>query len=159
LPSNWRAGLSEVAKQGAFVTPPVGGWVFVVGRDVAARTADPAQVEALIGSLSEVFGEAFWFIADTGRDVFGWARGAEGRCTRAYAFAEELGHYLWLGEVTDQEHELGCFIDDPRDRSEDAIKWWPDLSVVCAVAARWAVDPSRLGGHANSEGVGLLGRL
>lgn len=159
LPANWRAGLAEVASQGVFVTPPVDGWVYAVGRDVAVRTADPSALEALVGALSDVFGAAFWFTSDDDREVYGWARGERGRCTRAYAFAEEHGHYHWHGEVTEAEQELGCFVDDPRDRSDDEIKWWPDREVVCAVAARWARDPSRIAAADAGPSVGVVGRM
>ena len=159
LTANWKAGLAEVASQGVFVTPPVDGWVFAVGRDVAARAADPAALEALVAALSDAFGEAFWFAADSEREVYGWARGARGACTRSYAFAEELGHYAWSGEVTEEERQLGCFIDDPRDRSDDEIKWWPDSRTVCAIAARWASDPSRIDADSSGTGAGLVGRL
>lgn len=159
LPASWRAGLDEVREQGVFVTPAVGGWVFAVGRDVAVRTADPAETEAQLGALSSEFGEAFWFMADAERDVFGWARGERGRCLRAYAFAEEHGHYLWHGDVTPEEHELACFRDDPRDRSDDDVKWWPDEAVVCSLAGLWASDPTRIRPEAAPAGAGLLGRL
>ena len=89
--------------------------------------------------------------------VYGWARGEDGRCTRAYAFAEEIGPFLWRGEVTDAERQLGCFVDDPRDRSDDEVKWWPDRAVVCALAALWAADPSTIGG-ADESSAGLVGR-
>ncbi len=159
LPASWRAGLAEVREQGVFVTPSVGGWVFAVGRDVATRTADPAEAEALVAALSSEFGEAFWFMADAERDVFGWARGERGRWVRAYAFAEEHGHYLWHGEVSPEEHALACFRDDPRDRSDDDVKWWPDERVVCALAGMWASDPSRLEPDGAPAAAGFVGRL
>ncbi|MEC8652469.1 MAG: hypothetical protein VXY92_07885 [Planctomycetota bacterium] len=157
LPCNWRAGLAEVVEQGVFVTPPVDGWSYAVGRDVAVLTADPEQIEASVVALSAEFGEAYWFAADDGREVYGWARGERGHCTRAYAFAEETGPFLWFGEVTDAERQLGCFVDDPRDRSDDEVKWWPDRAVVCAVAGLWAADPSQIGGPDESS-AGLVGR-
>lgn len=159
LPANWQAGLAEVVTQGVFVTPPVAGWVFAVGRDVAARTADPAEVESLTVALASEFGEAFWFMADAERDVFGWARGERGRWVRAYAFAEEHGHYLWHGDISPEEHALACFRDDPRDRSDDDVKWWPDEVVVCALAGLWASDPSQITSDAAPAAAGFLGRL
>lgn len=159
LPANWRAGLDEVAEQGVFVTPPVDGWVFAVGRDVAVRTADPTEIEPLVALLSERFGEAFWFATDDDREVHGWARGERGVLTRGYAFAEEHGHIFWHGDVTEHEHALGCFVDDPRDRSDDEIKWWPDRATVCALAGRWAVDPSRIDAGMQPAGTGFVGRL
>ncbi|MCK5941886.1 MAG: hypothetical protein KAI24_07970, partial [Planctomycetes bacterium] len=116
-------------------------------------------IEPLLAALSERFGEAFWFITDDDRDVHGWARAERGRLTRGYAFTEEHGHVFWHGDVTDDEHDLGCFVDDPRDRSDDDVKWWPDRAVVCAVAGRWAADPSRIDGARHPAGAGYVGRL
>ncbi len=159
LPANWRAGLAEVAEQGVFVTPPVRGWVLAVGRDLAASTADTAAIAPLLASLSERFGDAFWFVTDDDRDVHGWARAARGELTRGYAFAEEHGHIFGPGDLTDAERELGCFVDDPRDRSADEVKWWPDRAVVCALAARWAIDPAGIDAAASPVGAGFVGRM
>jgi len=159
LPANWRAGLDEVVEQGVFVTPPVDGWVYAVGRDLATRTADPAAIEPLLAALSDRFGEAFWFVTDDERDVYGWARGARGQLTRGYVFAEEHGHIFWHGDVTEHEHALGCFVDDPRDRSDDEIKWWPDHAVVCGIAAGWARNPANLDATGQPAGAGFVGRM
>ncbi len=159
LPANWRAGLAEVEEQGVFVTPPLAGWVLAVGRDLAALTADPTTIEPLLAGLSERFGDAFWFTTDDERDVHGWARGAGGALTRGYAYAEEHGHIFWRGDVTEEERALGCFVDDPRDRSADDVKWWPDRAVVCALAERWAIDPAGIDAGAAPASAGFVGRL
>jgi len=162
LPANWSAGLAQVASEGVFVTPPIDGWIFAVGRDLAVITQDPAEMESLITGLSQDYGEVMWFSTDEQRDVHGWAMAQRGALVRGYAYIEEYGHTLWHGDVTEAEAALGCFRDDPRDHSDDEIKWWPDRRTVLAVAAAWSMDPCTIGGsHARDRAasVGLVGRL
>lgn len=158
LPANWCGGLAA-AKSGAFVSPAVSGLVFVTGHDVAALAAD-ADVLPLLQRLSGQFGRACWFRSDDEQDEFGWASAARGEIVRAYAYRGDDGHVLWQGEVTATEQQLECFLDDPRDSSDDEVRWWPDRRLVHAVAAAWSIDPDRFDdGGARSPGVGAAGRL
>lgn len=158
LPANWCGGLAA-AKSSAFVSPPVGGLVCVTGRDVQALAAE-VDVVPLLQRLSRQFGRACWFRSDDEQDEFGWASAARGEVVRAYAYRGDDGHVLWQGDVTTTERGLGCFVDDPRDSSDDDVKWWPDRRLVHAVAAAWALDPDRFGdGAAREPAVGAVGRL
>lgn len=159
LPGNWRSGLDNARKEGAFATPSVGGYVLVVGTDLAVRTSDPAELEQLLPRLSDEFGSAFWFRTDERLDVHGWAFAERGQLRRGYAYSEEHGHTWWFGDVTEAERELGCFVDDPRDRSDDEIKWWPDARTVRALATAWTVDPRALAALPSRGGGGFVGRL
>ena len=168
LPASWSAGLAEVVTEGVFVTPPVRGWVFAVGRDLAVSTQDSAAMEALLCGLSQDYGKVMWFSTDEERDVHGWAIADRGELVRGYAYIEEYGHTFWHGEILPAESDLGCFQDDPRDQSDDQVKWWPDRQVVFALAAAWSLDPSTLGSKAMgqygqwddvSPGVGFVGRM
>jgi hypothetical protein len=164
LPANWSSALAQVTSEGVFVTPPVQGWVLVVGRDLAVTTQDPNELVTLLPGLSEEYGKALWFSTDEDRDVHGWAIAERGELLRGYAYIEEHGHTFWHGDITDEERELGCFLDDPRDQSDDEIKWWPDRRTVLALAKAWSLDPSTLGfdgPHAdgNAAAVGWLGRM
>src|SRR5690606_19819619 len=101
---------------------------------------------------------------DEERDVHGWAIAERGALVRGYAYSEEQGHTFWHGELTPAERELGCFLDDLRDQSDDEIKWWPDRVTVLALAKAWSLDPSKLGdGVVSRDGsapsTGWLGRM
>jgi len=159
LPANWRSGLAEVAAEGAFATPSVRGWVLVVGRDLQALADDPDRLEATLTSLSEEFGDAAWFTTDDRSEVHGWALAERGEMRRGYLYNAEQGHAYWYGDVLAAERELDCFLDDPRDHSDDEIKWWPDRQIVCALAAAWSIDPSRLDQLGGGPGVGWVGRI
>ncbi len=161
LPANWQSGLADVVREGVFATPSIAGWVLVVGRDLAAATHDPSEVEVLLPPLSEEFGTAMWFSTDEVRDVHGWAVAERGELRRGYAYDSENGHTYWHGDILDAERELGCFVDDPRDQSDDQIKWWPDRRIVLALAAAWSIDPSELVEIAADlgNGAGWVGRI
>lgn len=162
LPANWRAGLEEVRERGVFVTPAVDGWVFAVGRDLLAKDGDDAALVApLLEALSRKFGGAAWFAADADAERFGWALAVGGELERAYSFSGEAEPAWWVGEVTPAERAAGCFVDDPRDQSDDEVKWWPDRVVVLRIAAAWSLDPSRFGeseARGAAPGSGFVGR-
>ncbi|MBL8728131.1 MAG: hypothetical protein JNM25_06855 [Planctomycetes bacterium] len=160
LPANWAAGLAEVQRQGVFVTPCVDGWVLAVGADLRADGADLGGfVTPLLERLGAAFGGAAWFLTDAAGERHGWALATRQALVRGYAYDGERGHVFWHGEVTAAEQELDCFVDDPRDNSDDEIKWWPDERVVLSLAAAWSLDPRRLAGRGGAPSVGCVGRL
>lgn len=153
VPSGWRHGLAESATAGVFVTPPIDGFVLAVGKDLGLAALDPA----FVAPLGARFGRAAAFVCDEELEVFGWAL-ADGETVRVYAYDGDAGHVLWEGDVTPDERELGCFVDDPRDGSDDTEKWWPDAALVRALAARWSVDPAGLGARGLPPSAGWFGR-
>ncbi len=160
LPANWATGLAEAQQCGVFVTPPVDGWVLAVGADLRAEGGDiGAFVTPLLERLGARFGAAAWFLTDVAEERHGWALAHRHGLRRGYAYHGEHGHVFWHGEVTEAEHGLGCYIDDPRDTSDDECKWWPDTREVFALAAIWSVDPRRLPERAPQPSVGSIGRL
>lgn len=157
LPANWRAGLAETERQGVFVAPPCGGITFAVGADLRPGVVRSVEELAeLVTRLSAEHGRAAWFVVDDDAEVFGWMLAERGELRRGYAFVGDHGPVFWEGEPTAAEHELGCYLDDPRDGSDDEIRWWPDSRIALAIAERWGVDPSRLAG---TSGCGVVGRL
>lgn len=159
LPANWRSGLVEAAERGAFVSPAVTDWVFAVGPDLRGAAGDVGGfVTPLLERLSAAFGVAAWFTTNTAAEQHGWALAQQGELVRGYAFDGDHGHVFWHGEVTDAERALQCFVDDPRDQSDDDVKWWPDERIVLALAGAWSLDPSRLGEVPPAAGVGWFGR-
>lgn len=159
LPANWQAGLAEVAAGGVFVSAPVDGVVFVVGRALLGSDAIEQGLVPRLEQLSRRCGRVAWFCADGERDVYGWALADQGQVQRGYAWSEDGGTVWWHGDVTESERALGCFVDDPRDRSDDDEKWWPDRRIVHALAAAWSVDPDRLDAEGCVGPLGSVGRL
>jgi hypothetical protein len=158
LPANWQAGLADARAAGVFVSPPVDGFVFVTGAEVMALDDVDGDIASRLVRLSADGGFAAWFRSDDVGDRYGWAFARDGEVVRAFAYAGERGPCAWLGEVDAAERQLGCHVDDPRDRSDDEVKWWPDRRIVHALAAAWSLDPDVLAGHAVC-GSGHVGRL
>lgn len=159
LPANWRAGLADAQQAGVFVSPPVDGCVFACGADVAACVDVEADIVPRLELLAARFGMAAWFRSDDAGDAYGWALARDGALVRAYAFDGERGPSAWLGDVDPAERALGCHVDDPRDLSDDDVKWWPDRRIVHALAAAWSIDPDQLPARASACGVGVVGRM
>jgi hypothetical protein len=159
LPANWRAGLKDVAERGVFVTAPVDGWVFAVGPDLRVLGEPESVVPPLLERLSRDFGRTAWFLSDAVADLHGWALAANGALVRGYAYDGDRGHVFWHGDVTVEERRLGCFVDDPRDRSDDEVKWWPDERIVLEIASAWSLDPRGLGERSLPRSAGWVGRL
>jgi len=158
VPSSWVAGLTRVADEGIFVTPPVDGWVFAIGVDAFQR-GDCERVTQLLLRLGSSCGPAFWFATHARMDVHGWSCADSRELLRGYLYDGDEPRVVWdQGVVTPTETELGFFVDDPRDRSDDALKWWPTPACVLRLAAAWSLDPVDLAGR-GEPGVGLLGRL
>lgn len=160
LPANWASGLADVQQHGVFVTPPVDGWVLAVGADLRGDGVDPgAFVTPLLARLGQAFGGAAWFVTDAAAERHGWALATRDELVRGYAYDGERGHVFWHGEVTAAERELDCFVDDPRDQTDDEVKWWPDEHIVRDLAAAWSLDPRRLAGSTAAPATGWVGRL
>lgn len=139
--SAWPVGLQEALQRGVVVLPPIDGWVLVAGADlVPPPGAEPTAVLALVATLSRRFGCAQWFLAMAREDQFGWAVAFAGELQRVYVGT--AGALPWTeGVPTAAERKAGCFVSDPRDRSEDGEDWWPDLACVRQIAAAWSRDP------------------
>jgi hypothetical protein len=157
LPANWQGGLAAARQSGVFVAPPIDGWVLVTGADLWRRRDLAGEVLPLLQRLSATFQTACWFASHSEQEHHGWALCRRGRVVRAYAFAADEGELLAVGEVTAEERELSCFVADPRDQSDDPIKWWPQRATVHALAARWSRDPDAPASAAT--GGGWVGRL
>lgn len=129
------------AAEGVFVFA-VEGFVCAVGEDAWQR-GDFAVIEAALERLSREYGDATWFCVDARSSRFGWAAARGGALHRAWCGDGDEDRVLWqFGDPTVAESELGFFVDDPRDATDDEHKWWPVAADVRALARRWSKDPA-----------------
>ncbi|MGE3171916.1 MAG: hypothetical protein AB7O97_04770 [Planctomycetota bacterium] len=153
VPADWSRGAAGAA-DGLFVAP-LGRFVVAVGVDAWHR-GELDAVAAALRTLSQQVGDAAWFGIDERAERFGWALARGGRLERAFCYCGDAHAVLWdEGEVTVAEDRLGFFVDDPRDQTEDPLKWWPTAADVRRLAAIWGVDPVR---PPAAGGDGVLGR-
>jgi hypothetical protein len=121
--ANWKTGIEAGyarAEAGdshsrVFVSPPVGGWVFVVGSDLPLpdlRDSNPKQTagidhrfEQLFGALSKAFPEVQFFASYRVVGLDGWARARGGRVERNFLIVDgEV--YANVGAQTVEERQL-----------------------------------------------------
>jgi len=117
---DWRSGvdLAYFTDDRVIVTPPVDGWILVLGM---ALLKDRPDVTGLSAALST---EVQFFSSHRGLQVYRWQRAREGDLLRS--FASEDGEIDELGERSELERSFGDLVDD---------------GDVHRVAAQWSVDP------------------
>lgn len=147
---------ATAAREGLFVVKGGNGRVLAIGIDAFAR-GDFARIDEALCRLSLAHGEAVWFGIDEDRDLCGWARAHRGEVLRAFCWDGSDDELLWeIGEPSADERSLGFFTADPRDGTDDEVKWWPLPREVRALAQRWGAEPAV--GAGGPDGGGLAGR-
>jgi hypothetical protein len=162
VPCSWCEGLSRLSEHKLFVSPPIRGWILVVGPGLPDPSADVDRCFLFLQELSRVFNQLQFFSVDRALNHHAWMRVDGGRFRRAYAWA---GETLWnQGKPTAAEAELGlrCF-----EYGETAFEHstatpegvTPNSERIMALAARWSFDPSAVTERASHAGLGVAGDL
>lgn len=166
--ANWNSGLGTVyddklGETHVFITPPVGGWTFVVGlplpHPMTASFVD--KCTPVLSDLAERFPEVQYFFSYPLIDYFSWARLIDGKLVRAFAINDQ--GVIWnRGRTTKEERSLGLKLFElrgVRGRSGDAggeLLLHPTEDHVLRLAHRWSIDPTTLGAAAAPAGTGLV---
>jgi hypothetical protein len=167
-PCNWQGGITGIydarfADSHVFVSPPVEGWTFVVGSALPHPASGRFVEKAvpLVEDLGTRFTEVQYFCTYPELGLFGWARAAEGRLQRAFAWGDD--GIVWdRGKLSNQERMLGIKALDPgsaNGRGSTAyVHDYPTENHVLLLAGKWGVDPSKLDQVATAHGLGLFAR-
>lgn len=160
-PVNWRYGVRhayEYDEHQIFVSPPVSGWILVVGTPVVWEADDHAITRMV--ELSHPFGETQLFGSVRTSDSYLWARARNGKLLRL--FYEGDGNRRVEGEPTEAEKAFQFF--DPSSPESEQPGYWErndlryvDETCVLEIAGKWSVDPSRLDQMNLAPALGLLG--
>lgn len=129
---DWADGLTRAYATGVLVTPPVNGWVLVVGTDVLVRPPDIAALSRVLDT------EVQRFAAHRVSDAYEWGRANSGAMGRQVLTTVQ-GTWRAEGEPTEVERRLGL---DLAETSDDGL--WPDEEMVLEVAGAWSIDPQLL---------------
>lgn len=143
-PCSWAEGFGKMGDRKLFVSPPIDGWVLVVGQGLPDPADDIDRVFHFLMRLSNSLGAVQFFCSNRVLNHHAWVRVENNRIFRAYAWA---GDVLWNeGEMTAAERELGlkCFdYGEPPSvfpfTSREAH--FANAEKVVALAARWSLDP------------------
>jgi len=142
---SWEQGLAEAHEDKLFISPPISGWVLVVGSGLPEPAEDPDKCFHFLTALSRKLGHVQFFGVNHVLHHHCWALLERGQVFRGYAWAEET---LWnQGPVTAAEKELDirCFAYASEQNSfvlRDALS--ANCDKVNLLAARWSIDPGAI---------------
>jgi hypothetical protein len=159
-PCSWVDGLAGETHQRLFVSPPVQGWILVMGSALPDPTVDVDECYRLLVELSRKLGHVQYFHANSVLNQHAWAQAESGRIRRAYAWA---GTTLWNeGAVTDAEIQLRMKCYAYAEPPIPAQFGYPEPHLanpekVHSLAARWSVDPGEIDERFIEQGWGVAG--
>ena len=114
MPANWASGLATVyGDQWVFASPPVSGWILVVGLSLPYPTNEThhdigKRFDVLFSRLMQRFDDVQFFGSHRVSDFVTWARAVKGKPMRIFAWSGSVGEVLTnFGEQTPEEAKLG----------------------------------------------------
>lgn len=150
---NWKSGIMGAYRGNIFVSPPVNGWIFIVG-DELPTLDDPKrkkETEALLTNLSSKYDEAQQYASHRIVGLATWAKASGGIILREYSYLGESGEVLFnIGEKTKEEVEAGI---------KDGPDFFPGEEEVMNVAGKWSINPQTLNENSASPSIGWCGNL
>jgi hypothetical protein len=146
-PCSWADGLSGDGERQVFVSPPIAGWILVIGSALPDPAEDVDACFRFLLDLSQKVGQVQYFSANSMFNHHAWAQVHSGRVIRAYAWA---GQTLWnQGLPTEAELDLNMrclgygeaaesFRLDARETGAS------NADKVHLLAARWSLNPDEI---------------
>ena len=159
-PCFWADGLAGVADQKLFISPPISGWVLVMGSALPNPCDDEDTAYRFLVPLSRKLGHVQLFSVSGVFNQHAWVQIEMGRVLRAYAWS---GKTLWnQGERTPAEKELELKCYDYAQSSANTPFGYRDPSCgnsdkVHLLAARWSIDPDEIDDQFIEHALGIVG--
>lgn len=159
MPCSWEEGLIEAREHKLFISPPIAGWILVVGSSLPDPTDDVDKCFHFLTNLSRKVGQIQFFSTNRALNHHAWALIDRGRVFRGYAWA---GETLWnQGTQTAAEKDLklacldyGAAVDfgqkDLLGRTTERVPM---------LASRWSLDPSSIDDRQFKNAFGISGEL
>ena len=161
-PCSWTDGMARVSDRKLFISPPVNGWILVVGSLLADPSDDVDACFRFLQRLSRQLGEVQFFSVNRAVGHHAWARFEGGRAVRGYAWA---GETLWnQGRKTWAERKLGlrCYDyceGDARSHFGQLDRSRSNAEKILLLASILSLDPSSIDDSALTDAVGIAGEL
>ena len=150
--SNWKSGIESAYNDGIFITPQIGQWTLVVGRNIAngGKVEDINKLEKTLNKLSAEFGEAQSFGTYRVVEYHHWIKSIKGNITRTYSYIGESGENIKVfGELT--EAEIGLNLINTLSKEAESDEYWErkdleyaDEELVMKIAETWSINPTKL---------------
>ena len=142
---SWEEGLAEAHDDKLFISPPISGWVLVVGSGLPEPAEDSDKCYHFLAALSRKLGHIQYFTISRVVNYHGWVLMERGNVYRAYAWA---GETLWnQGPVTAAEKDLEMLcLEYASEQNSFALReaLAANSEKVNQLAARWSIDPSAI---------------
>jgi len=159
---SWDDGIAQLSEHSLLISPPIRGWVLIVGHGLPDPADDPDRSFHFLRRLSRTLGHVHCFSVHPALNHHAWVRLENGKVLRAYAWA---GETVWnQGALTPDEIGLGlkCFaygetVND--DTLSPGELLHGNLEKVHRLAARWSLDLASVNEAAAASGEGVLGDL
>ena len=161
-PCSWEEGLSAAHEQKLFISPPIRGWILVMGSNLPEPGDDVDKCFRFILELSRKLGHVQFFSVNRAVNHHAWVQAEQGSVHRAYAWA---GKTLWnQGALTRAEIELVLKCYGYGEGEERVDFGRPDPSALNTerlplLAARWSLDPTSVDARMLKENQGIAGKL
>lgn len=161
-PCTWEEGLSATHDRKLFITPPLGGWVLVLGAHLPEAAEDVDQCYRFLLDLSRKLGHVQYFSLNRALSHHTWVQAEQGTILRAYSWA---GRTMWnqgIKTAAEIELSLRCF---PYGESPERLPFGENdpfarnAERVSLLAARWSIDPTAVDPRVVSEGYGIAGEI
>ena len=158
---SWSDALARSFEPRLFISPPVNGWIVVMGCDLPDPADDIDECFKFLAGLSQKLGEVQFFSRNRAVAHHGWARLNNGKVLRAYAWA---GETLWnQGPLTAAERDLKMRCLAYTEGSDvlgygEREQLSNNTERVVRLAAAWSLDPTSVGGP-ELESKGIAGDL
>ena len=161
-PCSWEEGLTRSQDNKLYLSPPVNGWILVMGGGLPDPADDVDKCFRFILELSRQIGQVQFFSLNRIVSHHAWALADQGRVVRAYAWA---GRTVWnQGKPTGAERRLRlrCFDYGELPVRKDFTTMDPvaaNTEKVPLLAARWSIDTMTVDARALREGRGIAGKV
>ena len=162
MPCTWEEGLSVAYEQKLFISPPLNGWVIVMGAHLPEASEDVDRCFRFLIDLSRKLGHVQYFSVSRALSHHTWVQAEQGTILRAYSWA---GKTIWnQGLKTSAEIELGLKCFEYNESPERAAFGQGDpfarnTDRVSLLASRWSLDPTTIDPRLLSETRGIAGEV
>ncbi len=158
----WKDGFAISGVERLFISPPVNGWILVVGPALPAPEEDVDFCFHFISHISKRLGHVQFFSVNSALNHHCWVRAHTGRIERAYAWC---GETQWnQGPVTPEEsvigmecHQYGISIEDLDPKQITQLN--NNTVNIPQLAARWSINPDALSPEIFTKSSGITGEL